>query len=77
MIGLLVILAILFCLTYDPKSRTLERFIEGPSSCCSRTDYRAQNPDQCQPPYYQGVQFGNPDYGCPAKMPRSTMGVLT
>lgn len=79
---LLVLLAFIFCLTYDPKSRTLENFIEGPKSqpapggCCSRTQYRADNPVQCEPPYYQGLQFANPEYGCPRRFPHVSMGAI-
>ena len=61
MIRFLVILAILFVLTYDPKSGTLDTFINGPTKkpteqpqCCSGTEYRANHPVQCEPPYFQG-----------------------
>jgi len=80
-VNILVLLAFLFVLTYDPKSRTLETFIEGPPSdkrggCCSRANYRADNPLQCEPPYYQGLQFANTELGCPAKSPHVNMGVI-
>ena len=83
MIRFLVILAILFVLTYDPNSRTLDTFINGPtknrteqSQCCSGTEYRANNPVQCEPPYCQGVQFGNTELGCPMRVPTVNMGAI-
>lgn len=81
MIRFFVILAILFVLTYDPKSGTLDRFINEPSTkngpqCCSKTEYRANHPVQCEPPYFQGVQFGNTELGCPTRMPNVNMGAI-
>jgi hypothetical protein len=75
----LVILAILFVLTYDPKSRTLENVIESPSQkkeCCNDTVYMANNSTQCENVHYQGVQFGNEQYGCPTRRPGQSMGAI-
>lgn len=72
----LVIIAILFVLTYDPKSRTLENVLEGPKPCCEDTTYMANNPTQCENVHYQGVQFGNEKYGCPTRRPMESMGAI-
>ena len=81
----LVILAILFVLTYDPKSRVLENVLEGPGSnargvdskpCCEKNDYMANHQTQCENVHYQGVQFGNEKYGCPTRHPRQSMGAI-
>ncbi len=73
MFTLLMLLAVLFVLTYDPRSRTLENVIE---PCCNNNEYRANNMTQCESGYYQGVQFGNTDYGCPTKSPKEHMGAI-
>ena len=77
----LIILAILFVLTYDPKSRTLENVLEGSNGtdskpCCERNAYMANHQTQCESVHYQGVQFGNEKYGCPSRHPRQTMGAI-
>lgn len=75
----LVIIAVVFVLTYDPKSRTLESVIEGSANgidskpCCERL---ANNQTQCESVHYQGVQFGNENYGCPSRHPRQAMGAI-
>jgi len=80
MIRFFVILAILFVLTYDPKSGTLDRFMTEPtkkeSQCCSQTKYRANHPVQCESRYFQGVQFGNTELGCPVRVPTVDMGAI-
>jgi len=79
MIRFLVILAIIFVLTYDPRSKTLDKFINEPNKngqCCSSTDYRANHPVQCEPTYFQGVQFGNTELGCPARLPKVNEGAI-
>ncbi len=73
LLQLIALLAFVFVLTYDPKSRKLEKVIEG---CCDDTDHRARNPEQCGPSYYQGVQFGEPTYGCPPTHPPTHLGAL-
>ena len=82
-ITLLVILAVLFVLTYDPNSRTLENVIESSSDrtadskpCCEINNYMANNQTQCESVHYQGVQFGNEKYGCPSRHPRKAMGAI-
>ena len=73
LIQLITLMAFIFVLTYDPKSRKLENVIEG---CCSNTEHRARNPAQCEASYYQGVQFGDPNYGCPPTHPPTHLGAL-
>lgn len=80
MLRILVILAIVFVLTYNPRSGTLDRFISAPEKpqpgCCSTTKYRADNPVQCESPYYEGLQFGNTELGCPTRIPSVNMGAI-
>tara|TARA_R110002072_G_scaffold41761_10_gene116812 strand:- start:1094 stop:1345 length:252 start_codon:yes stop_codon:yes gene_type:complete len=75
----LVILAILFVLTYDPKSRTLENVLEPTSQekkCCTDNTYMANHNTQCENVHYQGVQFGIEEYGCPTRHPKQSMGAI-
>jgi hypothetical protein len=45
--------AVIFVLTYDPKSRTLERFMVQPGT------------KTCEPAHFEAVQFGKASYVCP------------
>ena len=60
------LLAIVFVLTYDPKSRTLEKFIGQPSPSTDKT---------CENTHYQAVQFGQSPYECPPSG-RAKMGTI-
>ena len=51
---LLFALAFIFILTYDPKSRTLEKYIP-------------KGPAPCKDGHYNEVQFGQTGYDCPEK----------
>ena len=53
---LIFLLAIVFVLTYDPKSRTLETFIGQPSPSTEKS---------CQNTHYEAVQFAQSPYECP------------
>ena len=83
MLRYFVILAIIFVLTYNPSSGTMDTFINGPTKatqqsaqCCSGTEYRATHPVQCESPYFQGVQFGNTELGCPTRLPHARNGAI-
>jgi len=52
------LLAIVFVLTYDPNSRTLEKFVGQPASAPS-TD------KTCEHAHYEAVQFAQTPYECP------------
>ena len=67
----IILLAIVFVLTYDPKSRTLERFVNGPSAAAGAAGSRDP---QCKHAHLQAVQFGQ-EYQC-AKNPRANAGAL-
>lgn len=75
-IKLLALAALVFCITYDPRSRRLESFISGDGTCCNKLDYRAKHAEQCEPAHYQGVQFADPNYGCPKPAPRTHDGAI-
>ena len=51
---LLFALAFIFIITYDPKSRTLEKYIPN-------------GPAPCKDGHYNEVQFGETGYDCPDK----------
>ncbi|AGH31255.1 hypothetical protein OLNG_00184 [Ostreococcus lucimarinus virus OlV5] len=54
-------------MTYDPKSRTLEKFVGQPTPPTQKS---------CEPTHYEAVQFAQSPYECPP--PGGThMGALT
>ena len=61
------LLAIVFVLTYDPKSRTLEKLVGQPTPSTQKS---------CEPTHYEAVQFAHSPYECPPPG-RVHMGVLT
>jgi hypothetical protein len=65
--NLIFLLAIVFVLTYDPKSRTLEKFVGQPMPSTQRS---------CEDTHYQSVQFAQSPYECPTSG-RTHMGVIT
>ena len=81
---IIALLAVVFVLMYNPKSRRVESFIEfqqpkypgTDSQCCSKNKYMANNPTQCTPPHFQGVQFADNSYGCPVKHPEAYLGAI-
>ena len=60
------LLAIVFVLTYDPKSRTLEKFVGQPTPPTQRS---------CEPTHYEAVQFAQSPYECPPPG-RTQMGAV-
>lgn len=83
LIWLAIFATVLFVLTYDPKAKTLEKYISPVTQtqtqkgklCCGATDYRADHPQQCENAYYRGLQFAELDVGCPPK-PNLVDGVI-
>jgi len=65
--NIVFLLAIVFVLTYDPKSRTLEKFVGQPTPSTQKS---------CEPTHYEAVQFAQSPYECPHPG-RAHMGVLT
>lgn len=58
------LLAVVFVLTYDPKSRTIEKFMIQPTHKNTRT----QKPPigrECENAHYNAIQFGQEPYECP------------
>jgi len=70
-----IILAVLFVLTYDPKTRALEKYIMGPTASVNG---QASGPTpidvQCKHPHFQARNFGEPVYDCPKS--NSKMGAI-
>jgi len=78
-----VVVVFIFLLTYNPSSGTLNKVISGDKkaakpapSCCSDDTFRAQNPEKCKDPHYNGLQFGEPDYACPMGPDRTALGAI-
>ena len=64
--NIVFLLAIVFVLTYDPKSRTLEKFVGQPTPPTQRS---------CEPTHYEAVQFAQSPYECPPPG-RTRMGAV-
>ena len=60
------LLAIVFVLTYDPKSRTLEKFVGQPTPPTQKS---------CENTHYEAVQFAQSPYDCPPPG-RTIMGAI-
>ena len=60
------LLAIVFVLTYDPKSRTLEKFVGQPTPSADKS---------CEHAHYEAVQFAQSPYECPPAG-RAKMGAI-
>jgi hypothetical protein len=65
--NIVFLLAIVFVLTYDPKSRTLEKYVGVPTPPTQKS---------CEPTHYEAVQFAQSPYECPSPG-RARMGVIT
>jgi hypothetical protein len=61
------LLAIVFVLTYDPKSRRLEKMVGQATPSTEKS---------CQPTHYEAVQFAQSPYECPVSG-KPMMGVIT
>ena len=70
------LLVLLFVITYNPAPVKSETYQKPAVGCCSNDVYRAREPTQCENAYYQGLQFGNPNYGCPPRVPKVCMGAI-
>jgi len=68
-----IILAILFVITYDPKSRTLEKYIS-PLTAGHVNAAAGPTPADgaCKHPHFQARNFGGTGYDCPKR--KSKMG---
>jgi len=64
--NIVFLLAIVFVLTYDPKSKTLEKFVGQPTPPTEKS---------CQPTHYEAVQFAQSPYECPPPG-RARMGTI-
>jgi hypothetical protein len=62
------LLSIVFVLTYDPKSRTLETFVGQPTTPTTQKT--------CENAHYEAVQFAQTPYECPTPG-KTKLGVIT
>ena len=65
---LFFLLSIVFVLTYDPKSRTLEKIVGSPTSTIP-------SDKTCENAHYEAVQFAQSPYECPTPG-KTKMGVI-
>ena len=75
-----IIAVILFVLTYDPKSGTLERYLQPydpdkGKKQCQNDEFRAKYPDQCKDSNYDGIQFASSAFMNPIPS-NSKMGAI-
>jgi hypothetical protein len=63
----LFLLAIVFVLSYDPNTKTIERFVGDPTPPTDKS---------CQAAHFQAVQFAASPYQCP-KETNVRMGAIT
>ena len=62
-----VLIAVVFVLTYDPKSRTIEKFVGQPA---------AETPErECKHDHLQEIQFGQQGVGC-QKNKKTQLGAI-
>ena len=56
---IVILIVIIFVLTYNPKSGTLDKYISGPveKTGCADNIFRANNPAACKDSEYNAVQF--------------------
>jgi hypothetical protein len=75
-----ILAVVLFVLTYDPKSGTLEKYLKPYSpddnkKQCQDEAFRAKNPGQCKDVNYDAIQFASTAFMNP--MPtNSKMGAI-
>ena len=63
LIMIVFLVAIVFMLTYDPKSGTLDRFIKtNPTQDCQDETFRSQNPGACKNVNYESIQFASTQF---------------
>ena len=64
-----IAITIVFMLTYDPKSGTLDKYLAKPEQKdrCQDDVYRGNNPAQCQASHYDAVQFAKATYNAPSQ----------
>jgi hypothetical protein len=63
---LVALLAFLFVLTYDPKTRNLEKYIETPQEKLLT----------CDNTHYENVVFARPHMRCPRPIPQECDGAI-
>jgi hypothetical protein len=75
-----IIAVVIFVFTYDPKSGTLEKYLQPydadkNKNQCQDEAFRAKYPDQCKDVNYDGIQFARSAFMNP--MPtNSKMGAI-
>lgn len=69
---LVILIAIVFVLTYDPKSRGLDKLmpLDKSPAATAKGNYK-----QCEATHFQSVQFAQPE-ACPLNDGRNSMGAI-
>ncbi len=76
----IVITVVIFLLTYDPKSGTIERYLQAydpdkKKNQCQDEEFRGKYPEQCKDANYDAIQFAKSSFMNP--MPtNSKMGAI-
>jgi hypothetical protein len=89
---IVALLCVVFVLMYNPKKEKYTGPTQPPKTpiqtkevvspqdeekqCCSNLDYMANNYRQCRNVHYEGIQFADPKYGCPEKVPETYLGAI-
>jgi hypothetical protein len=75
-----ILAVVIFVLTYDPKSGTLEKYLKPYSpddnkKQCQDETFRAQHPDQCKHVNYESIEFASTAFANPMAT-NSKMGAI-
>jgi hypothetical protein len=65
---ILATLVLLFVISYDPKSGTINKILTETvkqPACCDDVNYMADNMEQCKHAHYEGISMARSTYGCP------------
>ena len=70
------LLAVVFVLTYDPRSRVIEKFIGQPTKVGQKPKTATSPTNRnCENTHYNSIQFGQEPYECPVSN-RVQMGAI-
>ena len=60
LLHLAIVAVIIFVLTYNPKSGTLNKIIKPMNECCNDANCVAKHPSECKHARYENLQFDGP-----------------
>jgi hypothetical protein len=76
----IIIAVVIFLLTYDPKSGTIEKYLhvydpDKKKKLCQDEEFRGKNPEQCKYANYDAIQFAKSSFMNPVAT-NSRMGAI-